>query len=139
MSFVKVWIHVVWSTKNREPSLSKDIRKKAFDHIIQNVREKGIFLYSIGGYVDHVHCLISLGAGQEIEKIVQLIKGESAHWVNKSKLSRRKFGWQEEYFAVSVSESILPKVRKYIANQEEHHKTRSFDDEFKNFLKRARF
>jgi REP element-mobilizing transposase RayT len=139
MSFVKVWIHVVWSTKNREPSLSEDIRKKVFDHILENAREKGIFVDFIGGYVDHVHCLISLGAGQEIEKIVQLIKGESSHWINKHKLSRRKFGWQEEYFAVSVSESILPKVREYIANQEEHHKTNSFDDEFKNFVKRARF
>jgi putative transposase len=101
MSFVKVWVHLVWSTKNREPVLTQDIRGKIFDHILENARTKDIFIDFIGGHIDHIHCLISLGKGQEIEKIVQLIKGESAHWVNKSKLSRRKFGWQEEYFAVS--------------------------------------
>lgn len=139
MSFVKVWIHFVWSTKNREPMLTGSIRNKVFDHIKENGKLKGIYIDSVGGYVDHMHCLISLGAGQEIEEIVQLIKGESSHWINKNKLCRGKFSWQDDYFGVSVGQDTLDKVRKYIANQEEHHKTKSFDDEFKYFLKRARF
>jgi putative transposase len=69
-----------------------------------------------------------------------MIKGESSHWVNKNKLTRRKFVWQDDdYFGVSVSPDVLDKVRKYIANQEEHHKTKSFDDEFNDFLRRASF
>jgi putative transposase len=139
MSTVKVWIHFVWSTKNREPALTENIRSKVFDHIRENAREQGIFVDFIGGYVDHVHCLVSLGVGQEIEKIVQLIKGESSHWINKNKLVRGKFSWQDDYFGVSVSPDVLDKVRKYIANQEERHKTTSFDEEFRGFLKRARF
>jgi REP element-mobilizing transposase RayT len=93
----------------------------------------------MNGYVDHVHCLVSLGTDQTIEKIMQLIKGESSFWINKSGVCRIKFGWQDEYFAVSVSEANVPGVRKYIANQEEHHRTKSFEDEFEGFMKRAGF
>ena len=139
MPFVKVWIHFVWSTKDRMPALTKEIRQKVFQHIRENAKEKEIFLDFIGGYVDHIHCLISLGTGQEIENIVQLIKGESSHWINKNKLCKGRFAWQEEYFAVSVSESILDNVREYIADQEKHHRIKSFDEGFDLFLKRAGF
>lgn len=139
MPWVKVWIHFVWSTKNREHFLTDKIRQKVFQHIRENAQTKGIYLDFINGYTDHVHCLISLGTDQTIEKIMQLIKGESAFWINKNGLCKTKFGWQEEYFAVSVSEPNIPGVRKYIANQEEHHKTKSFDAEFEGFMKRAGF
>lgn len=139
MPFVKVWIHFVWSTKNREPFLTGDIRQKVFRHTGENARSKNIHLDFINGYTDHVHCLISLGTDQTIERIMQLIKGESSFWINKNNLCRTKFEWQDEYFAVSVSESILESVRQYIANQEEHHKSKSFDDEFEGFMKRAGF
>lgn len=139
MSWTKVWIHFVWSTKNREPYLTDEIRQKVFQHIRENSREKGIYLDFINGYVDHVHCLISLGTDQTLEKMMHLIKGESSFWINKNRLCTTKFGWQDEYFAVGVCESMLESVRRYIANQEEHHRTRSFDDEFEYFLKRAGF
>jgi putative transposase len=112
MPFVKVWIHIVWSTKSREPFLSDGIRQEVFQHIRTNAREKGIFLDFIGGYVDHVHCLVSLGTNQNIEKIVQLMKGESSHWINQNNLCKAKFAWQDEYFAVSVSEAVVDKVRE---------------------------
>jgi putative transposase len=139
MPFVKIWIHFVWATKNREPLLADDIRQKVFQHIRDNAKEKEIFLDFIGGYVDHIHCLISLGTNQTIEKLMQLIKGESSFWINKNKLCRGRFEWQDEYFAVSVSETLVASVRKYIANQEEHHRTKSFDEEFEGFMKRAGF
>ncbi len=139
MPWVKVWIHFVWSTKNREPFLTDEIRQKVFGHIRDNMKAKGIYLDFIGGYVDHVHCLISLGTNQTMEKIMQLIKGESSFWINKNQLSKTKFEWQDEYFAVSVSETVVESVRKYIANQEEHHRTKSFDEEFEGFMKRAGF
>ncbi len=78
MPFVKVWIHFVWSTKNREPYLRDEIRQTVFQHIRENAQKKGIYLDLINGYTDHVHCLISLGTDQTIEKIMQLIKGESS-------------------------------------------------------------
>ena len=139
MPWVKVWLHFVWSTKDRHPYLTDEIRTKVFDHIRQYAREKGIHIDFINGYLDHVHCLISLGTDQTLEKIMQLIKGESSFWINKNKLTKTKFPWQDEYFVVSVNESTLPSVRKYIANQEEHHQKVSFNDEFEVFLKRAGF
>ena len=139
MPWVKVWLHFVWSTKNREPYLNDEIRKKVFEHIRLNAGEKGIHIDFINGYVEHVHCLISLGTDQTIEKIMQMIKGESSFWINKNKLTKTRFEWQDEYFVVSVNEASLEGVRKYIANQEEHHRKVSFDDEFEEFLRRAGF
>lgn len=139
MSYIKVWLHFVWSTKNRKPLLTADIRQKVFRHILENAKEKGIFIDFINGYVEHVHCLVSLGSDQTIEKIMQLIKGESSFWINKNGLCREKFAWQDDYFVVSVSENVVDNVRSYIRNQEIHHQTKSFDQEFEGFLKKAGF
>src|SRR5690606_12699418 len=120
--FVKVYIHLVWSTKNRVPLLSsKELRQTVWNHIRENAQAKGIYLDFINGYSDHCHCLVSLGIDQTIQKIAQLLKGESSFWINKKKLTATRFEWQDEYFAVSVSESMLDKVRDYIKRQEEHH------------------
>lgn len=86
MPFVKTWIHLVWSTKNREPFLTKEVRQKIFVHIRENAKEKGIYIDFINGHIDHVHCLVSLGVNQSIAKTVQLIKGESSFWINKNNL-----------------------------------------------------
>jgi REP element-mobilizing transposase RayT len=139
MPLVKVWLHFVWSTKDRHPYLKDEIRAKVFEHIRQNAKEKGIHIDFINGYLDHVHCLISLGIDQTLSWIMQSIKGESSFWINKNKLTKMKFAWQDEYFVVSVNEDTLPSVRRYIAKQEDHHKTISFEDEFEGFLKRAGF
>ncbi len=135
MSYIRMWIHLVFATKDREPLLPKEIRYKVHEHIIQNCKEKSIYLQAINGYTDHLHCLISLGREQSISKVTQLIKGESSFWINKHQLTETNFMWQDDYFAVSVSESSLQKVINYIKNQEIHHAKKSFDDEVKEFEK----
>ena len=139
MGYIKIWVHLVWSTKNRQPILTADIRKKVFDHIRENAIDKDIYIDFINGYNEHVHCLISLGSGENIDKILMLLKGESSHWINKNKIFKKKFGWQDEYFAVSVSESAVNRVRDYIKNQEEHHKKRSFQEEYNEFMRKYGF
>lgn len=134
MPYIRVWLHFVWSTKNREPILTRDLRTALFDHIASQARQKDIALDCFGGYMDHVHALISLGPDQTIAKIAQLLKGESSHWLNKSGMLQGHFQWQEEYYAVSVGESALQTVREYIRTQEEHHRRRSFAEEYKEFL-----
>lgn len=134
MSFVKIWVHLVFSTNNREPRLAKEFRYDVYQHIIQNCKDKEIFLQAINGYTDHLHCLISLGKDQSISKISQLIKGESSFWINKNNLTPEKFSWQDDYFAVSVSESQVETVINYIKNQEKHHSKKSFDDEVNEFI-----
>jgi len=76
-------VHIVWTTKNREHLLNSDIRKQVFDHIRENAITKGIYLNFINGWFEHVHCLISLGSGQNIDKILMLLKGESTYWINR--------------------------------------------------------
>ena len=136
MSFVKIWVHLVFATKNREPRLKKEFRYELHKHIIENCKEKDIYLQAINGYTDHLHCLISLGKDQSISKITQLIKGESSFWINKNNITADKFSWQDDYFAVSVSESAIDKVRDYIRNQEEHHRKITFNDEYEKFIKK---
>lgn len=139
MSFVRIWIHLVFGTKNREQFLTKDIREKVIHHILENTRTKNIFIDRINGYTDHLHCLISFGLDQNISKVVNLIKGEASYWINKNNISKTKFEWADEYFAVSVSESQVDSVRQYINNQEEHHRKKSFSDEYDEFITKYRF
>jgi REP element-mobilizing transposase RayT len=91
MGCVKIWVHLVWTTKNREPILTKEVRWELFSHIRENAENKGIYLDFINGYLEHVHCLISLGSGQNIDKILMLLKGESSYWINKNKIFGGKF------------------------------------------------
>ena len=135
MSYTKILIHSIWVTKNRQPYLHKNIRQQVFDHIKTKSKEKGIYIDSINGFAEHVHCLISLSRKQNIADCLHLIKGESSHWINKEKLTGMKFSWQDDYYAVSVGISQLNNLRSYIRNQEQHHKKRSFMQEEEKFLK----
>ena len=139
MSFIKVYVHYVWSTKNRQAFLNENIRYDIFSHIRENARNKNIYIDFINGYEDHVHCLVSLNDNLSIAKIAQLIKGESSFWINKNKLTVEKFSWQDEYLAVAVCDERIKTVRKYIANQEEHHKETSFSEEYEYFIKKYGF
>jgi REP element-mobilizing transposase RayT len=139
MPYTKVWIHFIWSTKNRSKIISEDLKTILINHITENARIKGIFIDTINCVTDHIHILISLGREQTISKIAMLIKGESSNWINKRELIKGKFEWQDEYIAVSISESQIGKVRKYIKNQEEHHRFRSFEEEYKLFLDKYNF
>jgi len=135
MPMIKVWIHLIWATKNREKLITRDLKPRLIEHVKYNSKEKGIWIDSVNCMSDHIHLLISLGAEQSISKIVMLIKGESSYWVNKHKLTSAKFEWQDEYMAYSVCDSVVMKVRKYIADQEEHHRVKSFTEEYEEFVK----
>jgi putative transposase len=139
MAFVRIMIHAVWATKSRVPFLTKEIRTIIIEHIRQNARTKEIFIDTINGHTDHLHCLMGLNADMSIAKAMQLIKGESAFWINKQMLTPSRFEWADEYFAVSVSESNLDKVRAYIQGQEGHHAKKTFQQEYDAFIERYQF
>ena len=139
MPYVKIWIHAVWATKNRKKQLIKEVRQSFFEHIHQNALAKGILMDCVNGYLEHVHCLFRLKNDQTISKTMQLIKGEASFWFNKNYPLREKLSWQDEYFAVSVSESQVDKVRKYIHRQEAHHRQVSFQQEYDNIIKNFGF
>lgn len=135
MSYIDIKVHIVFSTKNREPLLTQNLRDNIFHHIKQNSIEKNIFIDCINGHLDHIHCLVSLGKDDCISKVVQLIKGESSHWINQNKLMPKKFTWQGEYYAVGVGKSELSNVRTYIFNQSIHHERKSFVEEVDELTK----
>jgi REP element-mobilizing transposase RayT len=140
MPFIKVYIHFVWSTKNRYPYLhTPELRKAMWNHIRENAKKKDIYIDFINGYEEHCHCLVSLGDNQTLRQIMQLIKGESSYWINKEQLMKEKFEWQDEYFAVSVSESHIDKVRNYIKNQEDHHSRKTWENEYDELIEKYGF
>ncbi|MEO7312736.1 MAG: IS200/IS605 family transposase [Chitinophagaceae bacterium] len=139
MSYIKIWIHAVWATKNRAPLMPEIMLKKICDHIHYNCHEKGIILDKIGGHVDHLHALMRLKPEYSISKQMQLIKGESSSWVNKSGIMVPYFEWADKFFATSVSHRAINRVRNYIAIQKEHHAKESFEMEQNRFIKSLGF
>ena len=139
MPFTKVMIHFIWATKKREPIITPKLRPLLLSHIRENAKAKGIHINRVNCVDDHIHSLISLGTEQTISKIAMLIKGESSFWVNKQKIIKGKFEWQDDYIALSVSESAIPNVQRYIENQEEHHRKKTFKEEYEAFLKESGF
>ena len=98
MRWISIWVHLVFSTKNREPYLyNNEIRKKVFQHIRDNANGKNIWIDTINGYQEHVHCLISFNKEQSISQIAQLIKGESSNWINKNKITKTRLQKQDFY------------------------------------------
>ncbi len=139
MSYVRIWLHCVWGTKRRTPFLTENNKKIIIEHIKENAKDKNIYIDFINGYENHLHCTISLNPEQNISKIMQLIKGESSYWINNQKLIKGKFEWADEYYAVSVSESQMPKVRQYIKNQEVHHRKKSWEEECNEIIEKYGF
>ena len=107
-----------------------------YEYIGGIIRAKKGHLIEIGGVADHVHILAHLSPALAVADVVRDIKSNSAHWVNELAETRRRFEWQKGYGAFTVSYSQVPVVRAYIQNQEEHHRTRSFVEEYTELLSR---
>jgi REP element-mobilizing transposase RayT len=122
-------VHSVWTTKKRISYLSDQIRDIVISHICETAKSKDIYIDHINGYYEHLHALISLGRDQDIADIMQRIKGESSYWINKNKLTRLKFEWQDDYYAVSVGLNQLDNLREYIRRQVQHHQKITLQDE----------
>ena len=139
MSYVRIWVHCVWGTKNRQPFLTNNNKKTLIDHIRENADMKDIYIDFINGHREHLHCLLSLNKEQSIANVMQLIKGEASFWINKNALTKTKFSWADEYYAVSVSQTHVNKVREYIKNQGEHHRKKTWQDECDEFITKYGF
>jgi putative transposase len=134
MAKVRNWLHCVWGTKSRIPYLTREIKREVIEHIKANARLKGIYIDCINGHTEHIHCLISLHPDQALSDVIKLIKGETSFWINKNHLTRSRFAWAVEYYAASISQSHLQRVRNYIRNQEAHHRKKTWDQEFNDYL-----
>lgn len=134
-SFNKIWIHAIWSTKERHPLIQPAIEKKVYEYMNSQLLESGCKVRVINGMPDHVHCLFLLTPQKSIAEIIKQVKGSTSHWINDQNLIREKFSWQTGYAAYSVSESVLEKVYHYIFNQKQHHQKTTFSKEYNEFIK----
>jgi putative transposase len=116
--------------------LAKPARVKASRFLSNYALEKNIYLKINYFNSEHVHALIDLPTNKSIEEVVQLFKGSSSHWINENRLLRGRFSWGRGYGVFSVSHSHADQVAEYIANQEEHHRTKTFNQEFEVFVKK---
>jgi len=133
-TYHKIWLHHVWSTKNRAPLLTSQMRNKFIKHVMEYAGQNEIDIDTLNATADHVHLLSSLNPSQPPSKVINLIKGESSNWINKMNLTKGKFSWQEGYSVFSVSYSNVNRVRDYIKNQKEHHRKISFAEEIDKML-----
>jgi len=132
--FNKIWIHAIWSTKERNPYILNKIEKKIHDCLRKELIEIGCPVRIINGMPDHVHLLFLLNPQKSVAEVVKQVKGASSYWINDQNLVAQKFLWQTGYAAYSVSESQLEKVFRYIRDQKKHHEKKTFMQEYEELI-----
>ena len=135
-TFTNLLFHIIYSTKYRKPTIHTEWQDDLYGYIGGIVRDQKGKLLKIGGVEDHVHLLAKLGPTNAISDVLRKIKSNSSKWINERSDVSRKFEWQSGYAAFSVSESQLPAVSEYIANQAEHHRKKTFEEELLAILKK---
>ena len=135
-SYNKIWIHFIWETPGKEKILPKDARKKISNFLYDYCKEKNIFMKINFVNADHVHTLVDLPTNLSVEDCIKLLKGSSSFYINKNRITNNKFSRGKGYGAFSVSASQLSNVVQYIKNQEEHHRVKSFTEEYQLFIKK---
>jgi len=129
-------VHLVFSTKGRYPFLGSDMRPDLHAYMATVTRNLGCEAYRVGGVTDHVHLAIRLSRTISVADLVQDVKSNTSKWVKDEDPRHANFGWQRGYAAFSVGPADLDALVAYIDNQEEHHRTRTFQDELRMFLKK---
>lgn len=136
-SLSKIWTHLVFSTKERYPFLiDETVCRDLHAYLAKILKANNCPTLIVGGVSDHVHALFVLSKNHSIANIVWEIKRSSSKWIKGQGSELSKFHWQEGYGAFSVSQSHVEQVQKYILNQEEHHRRKTFQDEFRGFLRK---
>ena len=135
-SLTRIIVHAVFSTKNREPILALEIRAELYAYMGGILKSLSCVPLAINGTNDHVHLLFIQSKNIALAKVFEEVKGTSSQWIKTKSVAMKNFAWQGGYGAFSVSESMRQTVSEYIANQEEHHRKRTFQEElialFKN-------
>jgi REP element-mobilizing transposase RayT len=135
-TYTNLLFHIVFSTKNRHPSITPEIRQPTYQYIGGILRAEGATLLEIGGIDDHVHLLARLKPTLAVADAVRVVKSNSSRWLNQEVLEEC-FRWQTGYGAFTVTRSSVPAVRRYIRNQERHHRNWTFQDEFRDLLEKS--
>lgn len=133
-SLVKVYSHIVFSTKNREHFIIPSVEEKLYRYMAGICKELECYPIQVGGYTDHIHILCVLSKKIALMKLVEEVKSHSSKWVKTQDDKLKRFYWQGGYGAFSVNPAQVNRVQQYIINQHEHHKSKSFQNEYRFFL-----
>ena len=133
-SLVKNYVHLVWSTKNRQPFIDKNIKDELYAYMASISNNLESHVLQIGGVEDHIHILCLLSRKIAMMKLVEEVKSHSSKWIKTKGDNYQNFYWQNGYGGFSVNPKEIEVVKKYIGNQEEHHKKRTFKEEYRMFL-----
>ena len=137
-SLARLHIHLIFSTKNREPLLHDAVRDSLHRYMASVLQNFGCQPVLINSVADHVHVLFELGRTVAVSAAVEEVKKTSSKWIKTQGNEFAAFAWQAGYGAFAVSESNVAAVREYIAGQQEHHRKNSFQEEYRSFLERHR-
>jgi REP element-mobilizing transposase RayT len=135
-TYTALHFHLVFSTKNRKPWISQEIEERIWEYLGGIARANGMKPLKIGGIDDRIHMLIGAPPTMARSKIAQLVKGGSSAWIHDTFPELAEFAWQDGYGAFTVSKSAVPEVVVYIANQREHHRRMTYQDEYRGLLNR---
>jgi putative transposase len=137
-TFTSSLFHCVFATKGRQRWLTDEVNARLWSYLGGIARLNDMICLAAGGAADHVHLLMSLPATMPLAKAMQLVKGGSSKWVREEfpELKKEQFAWQDGYGAFSIGVSGVEETRRYIAMQDEHHRRRTFEEEFREFLRR---
>ena len=133
-TYTQIHLHFVIAVKYRQALIQPEWKERLYQYITSIIQHFDHKMLIINGMPDHLHFLIGMRPNQSIANLMQDVKASSSKWINEQNMSNEKFFWQEGYGAFSYSKSQLPAVIRYIENQEEHHKTRSFKEEYVKIL-----
>ena len=137
-SLANVLLHIIFSTKERAPLISPEIQDDLHAYLAQACKTCGCPALQVGGTQDHVHIACSLSRTITISKLIEEIKKSSSKWIKARDHNFGHFAWQTGYGVFSVGQSSLPELTRYIAQQQEHHAARTFQEELRAFLKKYR-
>ena len=135
-TYTQIHIHAVFAVRNRECLIKKEWKVELYKYMTAIIQNNNHKVLVINGVEDHVHILFGMRPTQALSELMQMIKGDSSKWINQNKLTTFKFSWQEGFGAFSYSKSHVGNVVNYINNQEQHHKKKSFHEEYLEMLKK---
>ena len=135
-TFTCLQYHVVFSTKHREPWLHADIQERVWAYLGGIARQNGLKPLRIGGVDDHIHMLLGMPPTVAVSEALKRVKGGSTGWIKQNIPGCRSFGWQDGYGAFTLSKSQESEVKDYICNQRNHHRVKTFQEEYRALLDR---
>jgi putative transposase len=135
-SLAKILIHIIFSTKNRAPFISPSIAEELYPYLAAICSGCKSHAHKIGGVEDHIHIVCSISRTITVAALIEEIKTNSSKWIKTKGKEFRSFGWQNGYGAFSIGQSQLEAANQFIVNQKEHHRKKTFQEEFRAFLRR---